>query len=90
LISAIKSDVFTFLSKCATQYDIIFADPPYDLDDEKFIQLVNTVFENNLLTEAGLLILEHAPQSDFSLHPNFTEKRKYGSSVFDFFAHQKV
>jgi 16S rRNA (guanine966-N2)-methyltransferase len=32
-ISAVKSEVFEFLRKCNTKFDLIFADPPYDLEN---------------------------------------------------------
>jgi 16S rRNA (guanine(966)-N(2))-methyltransferase RsmD len=35
-IAAIKSDVFKFLEKNTNSYDIIFADPPYALDQKVF------------------------------------------------------
>jgi hypothetical protein len=35
-ISTIKSDVFSFLDRNKATYDIIFADPPYDLSQENF------------------------------------------------------
>ena len=31
-IAAIKSDIFAFIEKCQSSYDIIFADPPYALE----------------------------------------------------------
>ena len=43
-IAAVKSDVFKFLEKCNTSFDIIFADPPYGLDQATFEKVVLLVF----------------------------------------------
>ena len=84
-IIALKSDVFSYLEKSKVQADIIFADPPYDLTFDDFESIPALVFENDLLLENGLLIIEHSSQMDFSHIVNFTEKRKYGGCVFSFF-----
>lgn len=87
-IDTIKSDVFRFLERNKVQYDLIFADPPYDMEETNFQKIPRLVFENDLLTEDGLLIIEHAPQTDLSQEKNFEHLRKYGSSVFSFFKNQ--
>ena len=33
-VNALKSDVFSFLNATTKSYDIVFADPPYDLNQE--------------------------------------------------------
>ena len=84
-IKVIKSDVFGFLKKIKAKYDIIFADPPYHLPHVDFVKLIGLVFENELLTMEGMLILEHSKHTDLSNAPNFKESRKYGGSMFSFF-----
>jgi 16S rRNA (guanine(966)-N(2))-methyltransferase RsmD len=84
-ISTIKSDVFKFLERTKSNNDIIFADPPYNFDLAQFCKIPELVFSNDLLLEDGLLIIEHAEYTDLSALPYFSEKRKYGSSVFSFF-----
>ncbi|PQJ23172.1 RsmD family RNA methyltransferase [Tenacibaculum sp. SG-28] len=84
-IHAIKSDVFKFLEKTKLQTDIIFADPPYDFEEDKFKKIVDLVFENNLLTEEGCLIIEHSKHTTLSNHTKFTYDKRYGGSVFSFF-----
>lgn len=84
-IDIIRSDVFQYLKRTVDKYDVIFADPPYNLDLEKFQQIPESVFTNTLLQEDGLLIIEHSPQTNLSDLPNFKEQRKYGSSIFSFF-----
>ncbi|MFC5281998.1 RsmD family RNA methyltransferase [Pedobacter alpinus] len=82
-IKAIKADVFKFLKQETDKFDLIFADPPYDLN--RIPEIATLVFEKELLTENGILIIEHQSMQDLSIHPNFTEKRKYGYSAFSFF-----
>jgi len=84
-ISTMKSDVFKFLERTKSKYDIIFADPPYNFELAQFSKIPELIFQNELLLEDGLLIVEHAEQTDLSSLPNFSDKRKYGSSVFSFF-----
>lgn len=84
-IQVIKSDVFKYLEKTAMKADIIFADPPYDFETEKFLEIARLVFENELLNEEGQLIIEHSKHTDLSSAPNFVDARRYGGSVFSFF-----
>ncbi len=84
-ISALKSDVFSFLEKTNLQSDIIFADPPYDINQTDFEKISELVFKNNLLLEGGVLIVEHSKHTSLSHLVHFTNERKYGGSVFSFF-----
>lgn len=83
-INARKADVFKFITSCKSTYDLIFADPPYDIP--KLPQLPKLVFDNNLLNNNGLLIIEHPSTRQMEEHPNFIETRKYGYSSFSFYA----
>lgn len=85
-ISTIKSDVFSFLEKSGSTADVIFADPPYDLSIEDFTKIPELVFKNNMLTEQGVLIIEHSKHTDLTGLKHFTNLRKYGGSVFSFFS----
>jgi len=82
-IKAVKSNAFVFIKHIKEQYDLIFADPPYDLKNLE--TLPDEIFNNNLLKPDGLLILEHSEQNNFNAHPNFTNHKKYGSVNFSFF-----
>ena len=84
-IKVIKKDCLKFLEKTTETYDIIFADPPYDLAQEKQEKLINVSFDRNLINENGFFILEHIERLNFEQHPNFNFSRKYGKSVFSFF-----
>lgn len=77
----IKGDAFKYCATCATTYDIIFADPPYALDNLRDIPDAAL----HLLAERGTMVLEHGKDYDFSSHPRFIAHRNYGSVNFSFF-----
>ena len=83
-INVFKTDVFIACKKLKGQsFDIIFADPPYDL--EKIMDIPAAIFNNELLAPDGLAILEHPGTVDFSSAPFFSEHRQYGSVNFSIF-----
>lgn len=84
-IAATKSDVFKFLENCRTTYDIIFADPPYGLDQATFEKIVLTVFERDLLEDDGMMIIEHSKYTKLDHMSNFSFQKSYGGSFFSFF-----
>jgi 16S rRNA (guanine966-N2)-methyltransferase len=84
-ITTIKSDVFNYLEKAPVKADLIFADPPYNLEKKDFKRIADLVFANSLLNEDGQLVIEHSKHTDLSDLAYFREGRKYGSSVFSFF-----
>ena len=84
-IAATKSDVFSFLEKNKTTYDIIFADPPYGLDQKTFEKIVLLVFEKELLNEEGMMIIEHSKYTKLDHMINFSFQKSYGGSIFSFF-----
>lgn len=84
-ITAIKSDVFKFLEKNKSKYDIIFADPPYELELMNFEKIVNLVMDNQMLHEEGMLIMEHSKHTQLDHMNSFSFKKAYGGSVFSFF-----
>ena len=79
----VRGDVFKYIKGGREQFDFIFADPPYELPGLE--TLPDLVFENNMLAEGGLFVLEHGKKNDFETHPHFIERRVYGSVNFSFF-----
>jgi 16S rRNA (guanine966-N2)-methyltransferase len=76
-----RADVATFLKQTPPQrYDIIFADPPYNLPG------LHTLPELSLpwLNAQGLFIMEHKPELLFPGIQPFIQKQ-YGKSMFSFF-----
>ena len=84
-IKTIKSDVYKYLEKSNSKFDIIFADPPYHFTLEEFEKIPELVFKNKTLLEGGVLVIEHSKHMDLSHLENFSQQRKYGGSVFSFF-----
>ncbi len=82
-LSVIRGDVFKFLNACRTKYDLIFADPPYAL--EELPTLPNVILGQDILKEDGWLVIEHGKDTDFTTHPRHIETRTYGSVHFSFF-----
>jgi 16S rRNA (guanine(966)-N(2))-methyltransferase RsmD len=82
-ITTVKSDLISFVLNTNHMFDIVFADPPFNYD--KYNQIVQTVFERNLLNENGILILEHSKQKSFESEPKFSFFRNYGNVTFSFF-----
>ena len=81
-----KSDVFSFLAQHGTAYNVIFADPFYDMPLPDFEKLVSHVFDNHLVLDDGMLIIEHSKQTQLDHLDHFNNARKYGGSVFSFFS----
>jgi 16S rRNA (guanine(966)-N(2))-methyltransferase RsmD len=88
-IAATKSDVFQFLERNKATYDIIFADPPYALDQKIFDKIVLTVFEKNTLLEDGMMVIEHSKYTKLDHLIHFSFKKSYGGSIFSFFEIKK-
>jgi len=84
-IQTIKSDVYTFLEKTDQKFDVIFADPPYDFSIAEYQKIVNLIFEKEILSEDGMLVIEHGKKTDLSQNSTFQNSRKYGGNMFSFF-----
>jgi len=85
-IKVIKADVFKYINKSNQKFDIIFADPPYDLPN--LVEIPDIVFANNLLANNGLLIVEHPDKISFNHSKNIIEHRNYSRVNFSFFGNK--
>jgi len=83
-VRVMQTDAFAYIAKTRQAFDLIFADPPYDLPTIDL--LPNLIFEYKLLNPDGLFVLEHSERHDYSSHPQFSELRKYGKVHFSFFS----
>jgi N6-adenine-specific methylase len=86
VLTPIKKDVFSFINTHETQYDFIFADPPFAL--KNLNDIPGLIFGKKLLKKEGLFILEHPDTYDFSSLPGFYQRRTYGSVNFSLFMEQ--
>lgn len=82
-IRAIRGDVLKFIATAATAYDIVFADPPYDMDG--FGEIPGKILASKLLGPGSIFVMEHSKAYDFSQLPHFAEHRAYGSVNFSIF-----
>ena len=82
-IEVVRSETFRFIKSSPMKFDIIFADPPYNLKNINEISL--NIFEKQLLNHDGWLIVEHPKEVDFTRQEHFVEHRKYGHVNFSFF-----
>lgn len=82
----VKQNAFLYLASCKSTYDIIFADPPYDLEGIERVHAAT--FQKQLLKPKGWLILEHSKGKDLSGLEHFKELRSYGSVNFSIFVNE--
>ncbi|MGM0648677.1 MAG: RsmD family RNA methyltransferase [Bacteroidota bacterium] len=82
-LDIIPSNVFRFIPRCQEKFDIVFADPPYDLDELE--TLPDLVFAEEMINADGIFILEHDKRYHFNHHPHFSDHRRYGKVEFSFF-----
>lgn len=83
-LKVLRVDVKKFITSESDSFDYIFAGPPYPLIWLK--EIPDLIIKNELLTPEGFLVMEHNPSHDFTNHSHFKEKRKYGQTIFSFFA----
>lgn len=81
--SVIRADVFRFIASCKEKFDVIFADPPYDLP--QLPQLPQLILDSEMVKPGTLVIVEHSRDNNFSTLPQFVQQRVYGKVNFTFF-----
>lgn len=79
----VRGDVFRFVETASRKYDLIFADPPYDLPN--FAEVPERILASKMLKEDTIIVVEHSKNYDFSHLPHFYEHRVYGSVNFTIF-----
>ncbi|EKD31090.1 MAG: methyltransferase [uncultured bacterium] len=82
-MQVVRHNVFDFLEICRIQYDIIFADPPYEISGLDGIP--DKILSFPILKEDGILIFEHPAAFSFKNNSNFIKEKKYGNVHFSFF-----
>ncbi|MEA3451751.1 MAG: RsmD family RNA methyltransferase [Bacteroidota bacterium] len=85
--NCIIADAFDFVKNTPLNYDIIFADPPYSM--ENVDKLPDLVFANEHISDDLLFILEHSKKQNFKNHHFFIKERKYGNVHFSMFSNEK-
>ncbi len=86
-IFPIKGDVFKFIATCKQQFDLIFADPPYDLPN--FAEVPKKILQSSMLKQGTIVIVEHSKAHNFASLPGFVQQRVYGKVNFSIFKIEK-
>ncbi|MDE6161393.1 MAG: RsmD family RNA methyltransferase [Muribaculaceae bacterium] len=79
----VRGDALRFMETCAAKFDIVFADPPYDMPG--FENVPGAILGSQMLHEGTIVVVEHSKKHDFSHMPGFSEHRAYGSVNFSIF-----
>ncbi len=79
----VRMEVFKFIESAGSQYDFIFAGPPYAL--ETIDSLPKIIVGQKLIADGGLFVLEHTPRNNYENYDGFVRQRNYGTTVFSFF-----
>ena len=82
-INVNNTDAYHYIVKSTIKYDLIFADPPYEMKGIE--KLPEIIFEYGCLNNNGIFILEHSKNHQFMDNSNFMDTRNYGHVCFSFF-----
>lgn len=82
-LKIIRADVAQYIKDCQTDFDYIFAGPPYALP--WLSEIPDLIFSKGLLRTDGLFVMEHNPYQSFKNHLHFQFERHYGKTIFSFF-----
>jgi 16S rRNA (guanine966-N2)-methyltransferase len=83
-IKPIHIDVKAYLKTCRFKYDVVFADPPYNL--AWLDTLPDLITSSGVIKDDGFFILEHPKDLSFTSYKHFFEHRNYGGVNFSFFS----
>ena len=82
-INLVRGDALRYIEAAPRSFDVIFADPPYNL--EGFEKIPGAILGSKLVKPGTLVVIEHGKDRDFSALPGFRERRAYGSVNFSIF-----
>ena len=83
VLTGFATDAFIALERSKEQFDLIFADPPYDFG--RYEELALKIINSGRLKSQGLAIIEHPAEIKFKHLPLFYETRSYGKVNFSVF-----
>lgn len=83
-----RAEVEQFLEGPPLPSDFIFCDPPYKY--ETFDRILDPIFDNGWLNEAGWLIVEHNKYNRFEEHPHCYITKEYGRTLITIFTAETV
>lgn len=82
-VKVTKMDAYVFIRKKFAKWDLIFADAPFD--QKESAKIPGLIFENEILAENGMLIIEHSARTVFHDTSRLKEQRNYGKVIFSIF-----
>ena len=82
-LKVIRADALKYIANCGCKFDLLFADPPYDLP--QLPEIPKMVIDNQLMADGGLFIMEHSEKNKFDQMPQFFMHKHYGAVNFSFF-----
>ena len=76
-----QADVFWYLKNIKRGFDLVFADPPYKL--ENIGLLPNAIYDSGVLTNGVYVVMEHSRESSIELDESKYEviKKPFGQTV---------
>ncbi len=77
----IRDDVLRYVVRAGRQFDVVFADPPYDLDGIE--RLPDTLALSGVVREGGWLVMEHRSSSHVAPDPALfsTVRKELGQTI---------
>lgn len=82
-LQVFRQDAYSFLERSSYPYNLIFADPPYQMDN--IADIPNIVLNSKCLLPEGIFVLEHSDKYHFMEDSRCIEERRYGKVHFSFF-----
>lgn len=79
----VRGDALKYIQSVQTPVNLIFADPPYDMDG--FDEIPAMILSSKAVASGTVVVIEHNKTRDYSSLPGFVEKRVYGSVNFSIF-----
>ena len=82
-LHCVLHDVRDFLKIAHRSFDIIFADPPYDLP--WIDQIPDYIFASQVIHSDTIVIIEHPAEVSYTDNENYSHTRNYGKVHFSWF-----
>jgi len=84
-VEIVTMDSIAFVAQEQGEYDLVFADPPYDYERTK--DLPGLIFARMLVGRHGFLVVEHSPECTFSDTTRYCvgPERRFGRTRVTFF-----
>lgn len=82
-LTLVRGDALRFIDATTVPFDIVFADPPYDMPG--FETIPGRILASKLVKPGTLVVVEHGKKNSFEHLPGFFDHRTYGSVNFSLF-----